>query len=96
VLDVKVRASMQGYDALLMAVAPTTAPKGLENTGDPSLLGPWTTLGYPAIALCTGISGEGLPLAVQMVGGPKADYHLLQVGAWCEKVLGTLPAPPIS
>jgi len=88
--------SFGDLDALVMAVAPTPAPRGLSNTGDPSLLGPWTLFGWPAIALSTGLSSDGLPLGIQMVAQRNRDYHLLQVGAWCEEVLGRLPAPPLN
>ena len=87
--------SLGDLDALVMAVAPSPAPRGLSNTGDPSLLGPWTLFGWPAIALSTALSPEGLPLGIQMVAQRNRDYHLLQVGAWSEEVLGRLPAPPL-
>jgi aspartyl-tRNA(Asn)/glutamyl-tRNA(Gln) amidotransferase subunit A len=80
-------------DALLMAVAPSPAPRGLESTGEASLLVPWSCLGYPAITVNGGLSPEGLPLGLQLVAPPMADYELLRVGAWCEGVLGRLPAP---
>jgi aspartyl-tRNA(Asn)/glutamyl-tRNA(Gln) amidotransferase subunit A len=83
-------------DALLMAVAPGAAPKGLGSAGDPSLLVPWSCVGYPAITINGGLSPERLPLGLQLVGAPMADYQLLQTGAWCEKVLGRLPAPAIA
>jgi Asp-tRNA(Asn)/Glu-tRNA(Gln) amidotransferase A subunit family amidase len=83
----------QGFDALLMAVAPGAAPRGLDSTGDPSLLIPWSFLGVPAITINGGLSPEGLPLGLQFVAGPRADYELLRCGAWCEGVLGILPAP---
>jgi Asp-tRNA(Asn)/Glu-tRNA(Gln) amidotransferase A subunit family amidase len=87
----------QGLDAAITAVTPTAAPKGLESTGDPSLLAPWSHLGFPAIALQSGqFTPEGLPLAVQLGAPPLADYELLCAGAWIEGVLGRLPVPPLS
>ena len=82
-------------DALLMAVAPTPAPKGLESTGDASLLACWSYLGFPAITVNAGISDENLPLGIQLVGAPREDYELMRLGAWCEDVLGLLPAPVV-
>jgi Asp-tRNA(Asn)/Glu-tRNA(Gln) amidotransferase A subunit family amidase len=78
-----------------MPTAPGPAPRGLESTGDSVLLRPWSFLGFPAISISGGLSGEGLPLGLQLVGARKADYELLRTGAWCEKVLGRLPAPPL-
>jgi Asp-tRNA(Asn)/Glu-tRNA(Gln) amidotransferase A subunit family amidase len=91
----KLSALYAGVDALLMAVAPGAAPSGLESSGDPSLLVPWSDVGFPAITLSAGLSPDGLPLGLQFVGAPSADYQLLQTGAWCERVLGRLPAPPL-
>lgn len=90
-----VTAMYADVDALLMAVAPEPAPKGLSSTGDASLLSPWSYLGFPAITVNNGITAENLPLGIQLVGAPKTDYELLRLGAWCEGVLGLLPAPMI-
>jgi len=78
-----------------MATAPGPAPKGLSSTGDATLLAPWSCLGYPAITINGGLSPEGLPLGLQFVAAPLADHTLLRTGAWCEQVLGRLPAPTI-
>ena len=83
-------------DALLMAAAPGAAPEGTGSTGDASLLVPWSCVGFPAVTVNGGLSPEGLPLGLQLVRPPMTDYALLQVGAWCEQVLGLLPAPSIS
>jgi aspartyl-tRNA(Asn)/glutamyl-tRNA(Gln) amidotransferase subunit A len=91
----RLSAIFNDYDALLMASAPGEAPKGLASMGDPVLLEPWTFLGFPAIGLNGGLSPNGLPLGLQFVGGPREDYKLMQTGAWCERVLGTLPPPPL-
>jgi aspartyl-tRNA(Asn)/glutamyl-tRNA(Gln) amidotransferase subunit A len=81
-------------DALLMAVAPAPAPRGTTSTGEATLLVPWSCLGYPAITVNGGLSSEGLPLGLQLVAPPMADYDLMRVGAWCEEALGRLPVPP--
>lgn len=83
------------YDGLIMATAPGHAPEGLHTTGDASLLQPWTFLGYPEVNLNAGLSPAGLPMGIQLVGGPQADYEIMQTGAWSEKVLGLLPPPPL-
>lgn len=91
----RLRPIFEQYDGLIMASAPGHAPRGLHTTGDPILLEPWTFLGFPAVNLNGGLSPEGLPLGIQMVGGPRMDYELLQTGAWSEQVLGLLPPPPM-
>ncbi len=92
----RLQSTFAQYDALLMATAPGEAPEGLETTGDATLLTPWTFLGFPAISLNGGLGPNGLPLGLQMVGGPKEDYRLLQTGYWSEQALGLLPPPAIA
>jgi Asp-tRNA(Asn)/Glu-tRNA(Gln) amidotransferase A subunit family amidase len=89
--------AVAGLDALLLPVAPTTAPKGLQSTGDPRLCVPGSLSGLPAIAIPSGVSGEGLPLAIQLLGGPFGEATLLATASWCERVLafrGTPDVPP--
>jgi Asp-tRNA(Asn)/Glu-tRNA(Gln) amidotransferase A subunit family amidase len=91
----KVEVLFKDVDTLLMGVARGPAPKGIHSVGDPTLLRPWSCLGYPAITLSGGLSPSGLPLGLQFVGAPKQESELLRVGSWCERVLGRLPVPPI-
>ncbi len=93
-LATQVRALYGQVDALLMATAPGPAPEGIQQSGDWSLLQPWSYLGFPALSLSSGLSPEGLPLGIQLVGAPLQDYPLIQIGGWCESVLGWLPPPP--
>lgn len=79
-------------DVMAMPTAPGPAPKG-QSTGDAVLLRPWSLLGFPTVTVPCGLSPEGLPLGLQLVGAPRADYELLRVSAWCEHALGRLPAP---
>jgi Asp-tRNA(Asn)/Glu-tRNA(Gln) amidotransferase A subunit family amidase len=83
------------WDALLMPVAPTTAPRGFESTGDPSLCAPWSYGGFPSIALPSGISPDRLPLAIQLAAGAGAEGRLLDVARWCEGILAFSAAPPV-
>ncbi|MSQ23640.1 MAG: amidase [Chloroflexi bacterium] len=94
-LHTEVQGVFTEVDALLLSVAPGAAPKGLDSTGDTTMLRPWSCLGYPAITVNGGLSPDDLPLGLQLVGRPMADYQLLRVGAWAESVLGRLPSPPI-
>jgi len=81
-------------DALLMPVAGTPAPRGLESTGDPTFCAPWSFAGLPAISLPSGLARDGLPLAIQLVGGAFDEARLLAVARWCEAALGFSAAPP--
>jgi amidase len=88
--------SLAGLDALLMPVAPTTAPEGLESTGDPRLSVPGSLAGLPSIALPSALSPEGLPLSIQLIGAAFAEDRLLATASWCEAALAFHDAPPIS
>ncbi len=81
------------YDALLLPVAPATAPKGLGWTGDPGLCAPWSFAGLPAIALPSGVASDGLPLAIQLVGAAFGEDRLLPVARWCEEILNFTATP---
>lgn len=82
-------------DALLTPGVTGAAPRGLANTGSPAMQEPWTTMGVPTISLPTGLNKDGLPLAVQLVGHPKAEAHLLTTARWCERVLNVHLRPPL-
>ncbi|MFC1847405.1 amidase [Chloroflexota bacterium] len=74
-------------DALLTPGVVGAAPHGLTSTGNPAMQGPWTIMGVPSISLPTGLNKDSLPLAVQLVGHPKAEDHLLATALWCERAL---------
>jgi Asp-tRNA(Asn)/Glu-tRNA(Gln) amidotransferase A subunit family amidase len=81
------------FDALLMPVAGAPAPKGLTSTGDPTFCAPWSFAGVPAMALPSGIAGDGLPLGIQLVGAPFKEADLLATARWCEDILGFKAKP---
>jgi aspartyl-tRNA(Asn)/glutamyl-tRNA(Gln) amidotransferase subunit A len=80
--------ALSGYDALLMPVAPTAAPRGLSSTGDPVLCLAGSFSGLPAVAIPSGLSPEGLPLSVQLLAGPFSEGKLLATASWCGQKLG--------
>jgi amidase len=84
------------HDALLLPAAPSTAPPASEGTtGDPVFCAPWTFAGLPAIALPSGLSPAGLPLATQLVGPVAADARLLEIARWCEERFRFGAVPPL-
>jgi Asp-tRNA(Asn)/Glu-tRNA(Gln) amidotransferase A subunit family amidase len=95
----KLRETMTGLfadvDAIMLPVAPSTAPKGLESTGDASFCAPASAAGLPAISLPSGIGDGGLPLAVQLVGRLFEEPALLGVAAWVEARLTFDARPPV-
>ncbi len=83
-------------DALLLPVAPTTAPEGLHATGSGIFCGPASFTGLPAIALPSGVSPSGLPLAIQLIGPSLGEAKLLSVAAWAERVLEFSAKPELA
>ena len=83
--------AMRGGAVLLLPVFPTTArrhgfswgPYG--NLGLTVIINP---LGFPAAAVPLGLSGDGLPLSVQIVARPGEDEVALAVAAVLERELG--------
>jgi len=84
---------ISGFDAVLTAPATGEAPEGLNDTGDPGLCVPWTTLGAPAIALPAGIGPRGLPLGIQIVAPYGENLKLLRVAKWVERIVAFSGTP---
>jgi Asp-tRNA(Asn)/Glu-tRNA(Gln) amidotransferase A subunit family amidase len=63
-----------------------TAPDP-STTGDPSFNSPWSYTGLPTASLPIGLSPDGMPIAVQLVGNVLGDFELLRVAIWCEQAI---------
>ena len=87
---------LKQYDALLLPVAPGTAPRGIGSTGDPAFCAPASFAGLPSVSLPSGLDRTGLPLAVQLIGRPGRDGQLLRIATRVEKVLEFTARPGIS
>jgi aspartyl-tRNA(Asn)/glutamyl-tRNA(Gln) amidotransferase subunit A len=86
---------LRGADALALPAVPDVAPD--RSTIGPNFCqAPWTVLGWPAITLPSGLSREGLPLGLQLVGAPFGEAALLAAARWAERRLAPMPAPPCS
>jgi aspartyl-tRNA(Asn)/glutamyl-tRNA(Gln) amidotransferase subunit A len=86
---------LQRYDAILVPSTNFTAPAGLDSTGDPVFNNPWSMSGNPVVGLPSGLSSQGLPMAVQLVGAGFAEGRLLALARWCEEELGFSEMPSI-
>jgi aspartyl-tRNA(Asn)/glutamyl-tRNA(Gln) amidotransferase subunit A len=74
-----------------MAILPATntaAVPDLDTTGDPRFSSPWSYAGIPAVSIPCGLTPEGLPCGLQLVGPPHSELRLLAAAAWCEARLG--------
>lgn len=87
-LQKRCEAVFERVDALIMPATEVPAPHSLETTGDKRFQAPWSYLGVPVVSLPCGLSSEGLPIAVQLVGAYHSDEKLLEIAAWVEAQLG--------
>lgn len=74
-------------DAILSPSAPSSAPVGLESTGDPVMNLPWTHAGLPVINIPSGMSSDKLPYGLQITGKHGFDEQLLQITKELKKYL---------
>jgi len=55
---------------------------------------PWNLFGFPALVLPWGITPDGLPAGVQLIGRPWEEERLLSAGRQLEQARGPFPLPP--
>jgi aspartyl-tRNA(Asn)/glutamyl-tRNA(Gln) amidotransferase subunit A len=83
----QVREMLASVDALVMPATDTTAPADLTTTGNPAFQSPWSYAGVPVVSIPCGQAGDGMPCALQFVGRHGGEPQLLEIAAWCERVL---------
>ncbi|UVJ39497.1 amidase [Arthrobacter sp. CJ23] len=96
---------MEEHNILLLPVAsvPASDPRNESLTVDGKDI-PWTELGsccraisilgFPVVVVPCGLSEEGLPAGIQVVGRPYRDREVLAVAAALEQAFGRLSPPP--
>ena len=77
---------MAEHDVILTAYAPGAAPKGLGSTGNPMFNRLWTLMGTPCVNV-PGLSEDGLPLGIQIVGRFGRDRAALEAAAFVERAI---------
>ena len=93
VLREQLTALFNRFDILAMPTTPAPAPMGLESTGDASLLSPWSLVGFPAVTVPSGLSPDGMPIGLQLVGRAGDDAGVLAAAVFAEDLLGQLELP---
>jgi aspartyl-tRNA(Asn)/glutamyl-tRNA(Gln) amidotransferase subunit A len=73
-------------DVLICPAALGPAPDP-STTGDPSFNVPWSHSGLPTVTFPIGLSEDGMPLGIQIVGRPYGEASLFAIAAWCENVV---------
>jgi aspartyl-tRNA(Asn)/glutamyl-tRNA(Gln) amidotransferase subunit A len=84
ILRRRVEALLAGCDCLVLPTVSGPAPAA-DTTGDPTFQGPFSLLGLPAITIPAGLSQDGLPLGLQLVGPAFGEAVLLQLAAQLEE-----------
>ena len=87
---------LDGVDAIIVPSTHTTAPADLSTTGTPEFQAPWSCAGLPVVSIPCGLSDEGLPAAVQLVGKYHQDRRLLSIAKWSEAAIGFDETPPMA
>jgi Asp-tRNA(Asn)/Glu-tRNA(Gln) amidotransferase A subunit family amidase len=78
--------TMADHDVVLTASAPGAAPHGLGATGNPMFNRLWTLMGSPCVNVA-GLSEDGLPLGVQIVGRFGRDRAALEAALFLEQAI---------
>jgi aspartyl-tRNA(Asn)/glutamyl-tRNA(Gln) amidotransferase subunit A len=71
--------SVEPNAVFLWPAAPSTAPKGLNWTGDTKYISPWTAFGGPIATIPSGVAADGLPSACILMACPGYDRMLCDV-----------------
>jgi Asp-tRNA(Asn)/Glu-tRNA(Gln) amidotransferase A subunit family amidase len=77
---------MAEHDVILTPSAPGAAPAGLETTGNPMFNRLWTLMGAPCVNV-PGLSENGLPLGIQIVGRFGRDRATLEAALFLEQAI---------
>lgn len=84
------RAALDGLfgalDVLVTPAAPGVAPPYHTGSGDPVFCRAWTLLGTPTVNV-PGLTRDGLPLGIQVVGRPGAEAATVAAAHWIEQAL---------
>jgi aspartyl-tRNA(Asn)/glutamyl-tRNA(Gln) amidotransferase subunit A len=80
-------ATMRDFDLLMMPTRQMVAPVlgAYDSSAGPSLTRPFNMTGYPALSVCNGFDGGGLPISLQIAGRPFEDHIVLKAGDAFEK-----------
>ncbi len=76
-----------GVDLWISPSATSTAPGGLDSTGDPVMNLPWTHCGLPTLSLPSAKNEIGLPFGLQLAGKWYGDESVLAWASGLEKVI---------
>ncbi|QRM32398.1 amidase [Microvirga sp. VF16] len=98
-LTQEVEEALEQHDALLTAVSTLPPcriddPNALQRLAAAAVRIPANVTGHPAVAIPTGLSGDGLPIGVQLIGRKHDERKLLRIAADMEQMLGFTSTHP--
>jgi Asp-tRNA(Asn)/Glu-tRNA(Gln) amidotransferase A subunit family amidase len=79
---------MAEHDVILTPSSPGAAPQGLAFTGNPMFNRLWTLMGTPCVNV-PGLSDNGLPLGIQIVGRFGRDRMALEAALFVERAIAS-------
>ena len=88
--------AMADVDAAIMPAALGGAPRGLAETGDRRFNVLASYCGLPTVGLPSGLTPQGLPVALQITCRPGRDDDALALAAWCESLIAFNQKPPLA
>lgn len=98
----EVAALLREHDVIVTPAAVTPAERAdtmdvSKRLSQPSYTGHWNLTGLPAVAIPVGLSAEGLPMSMQIIGKPFAEATVLKVADALQRVTDWhLLVPPIA
>jgi aspartyl-tRNA(Asn)/glutamyl-tRNA(Gln) amidotransferase subunit A len=97
------RAVLERVDAVICPASPSTAPRTVEMEArkfafleQPLITTPFNCVGAPAVAVCCGFDGAGLPIGMQVGGGWFGDATVLRVADAYERATPWRQRRPLS
>ncbi len=101
-LSIRLAEVMDGFDALFtpatVGQTPVSERDGTVNGSEtPAWVGntaPFNVTRRPAGVTCSGFTGDGMPLAIQVVGHQLDDLRTVELTAWTEDLMGLDPIAP--
>ena len=93
-------AALENHSVLAAPSQATAAPKIGDSSYDiiekmVRFTGPFNATGQPVVSIPTGVSREGLPLSMQIIGKPFDEATILQAADAYERARGPLPLPKL-
>ena len=89
-------------DALVCPTVPWVAPVDLAGPNDEAMVqegfaaAPFSVAGVPAISIPCGLSENGMPVGMEVIGAPRQDTQILSVAAAIEGLLPPIGRPMVA